>query len=84
MQPPPAPRIRSKIDSLIFTSDSIKGTKVEEPVTAKKDISPLQQYTNKDITKSIPENENENETDGDVEVENIERPVDLYKVTSYF
>lgn len=81
MQPPPAPRIRSKIDSLIFTSDSIKGTKVEEPVTAK-DISPLQQYTNKDITKSIPENENE--TDGDVEVENIERPVDLYKVTSYF
>lgn len=55
---------------------------MEEPVTAKKDISPLQQYTNKDITKSIPENENE--TDGDVEVENIERPVDLYKVTSYF
>lgn len=84
MQPPPAPRIRSKIDSLIFTSDSIKGTKVEEPVTAEKDISPLQQYTNKDVTKSIPENENENETDGDVEVENIERPVDLYKVTSYF
>lgn len=74
-KPPPAPRIRSKMDSLIFTSDSVKGTKVEEPVTSKKDISPLQQPTNKNITKSITENE----TEEDVEVENIERPVDLYK-----
>ncbi|TKY54961.1 G patch domain-containing protein TGH [Spatholobus suberectus] len=74
-KPPPAPRIRSKMDSLIFTSDSVKGTKVDEPVTSKKDISPLQQSTNKDITKNITENE----TEGDGEVENIERPVDLYK-----
>ncbi|RDY05564.1 G patch domain-containing protein TGH [Mucuna pruriens] len=74
-KPPPAPRIRSKIDSLIFMSDSAKGTKVDEPVTSKKDISPLQQFTNKDITKSITENE----TEGDEEVKNIERPVDLYK-----
>lgn len=66
------------MDSLIFTSDSAKGTKVEEAVTAKKNISPVQQYATKDITKSALENENEN---GDVEVENIERPVDLYKVT---
>lgn len=65
------------MDSLIFTSDSVKGTKVEEPVTSKKDISPLQQSTNKNITKSTTENE----TEGNVEVENIERPVDLYKVT---
>ncbi|KAJ1392320.1 SWAP/Surp [Sesbania bispinosa] len=74
-KPAPAPRIRSKMDSLIFTSDSVKGTKVEEPVTTKKDISPLQQSANKDINKSIAENE----TEEDVEVENIERPVDLYK-----
>ncbi|KAG5027876.1 hypothetical protein JHK87_011390 [Glycine soja] len=74
-KPPPAPRIRSKMDTLIFTSDSVKGAKVDEPVTSKKDISPLQLSTNKDITISITENEME----GDVEVENIERPVDLYK-----
>ncbi|XP_045832491.1 G patch domain-containing protein TGH isoform X1 [Trifolium pratense] len=74
-KPAPAPRIRSKMDTLIFTSDSVKGTKVEEPVTAKKDISVLQQPANKDITKSIAENGTEEE----VEVENIERPVDLYK-----
>ncbi|KHN10437.1 G patch domain-containing protein TGH-like [Glycine soja] len=74
-KPPPAPRIRSKMDTLIFTSDSVKGTKVDGPVTSKKDISSLQQPTNKDITKSITENE----TEEDVEVENIERPVDLYK-----
>ncbi|XP_014509385.1 G patch domain-containing protein TGH isoform X1 [Vigna radiata var. radiata] len=74
-KPPPAPRIRSKMDSLIFTSDSVKGIKPDDPVTSIKDISPLQQYTAEDITKSITENE----TEGDVEVENIERPVDLYK-----
>ncbi|KAK7330222.1 hypothetical protein VNO77_24410 [Canavalia gladiata] len=74
-KPPPAPRIRSKIDSLIFTSDAAKGTTVDKPVTSKKDTPPLQQSTNKDITKKITESEIE----GDVEVENIERPVDLYK-----
>lgn len=67
------------MDSLIFTSDSVKG-KVEEPVTAKKDISILQQSANKGINKSIAENETEEE----VEVENIERPVDLYKVATNF
>ncbi|WJX90160.1 hypothetical protein P8452_72087 [Trifolium repens] len=74
-KPAPAPRIRSKMDTLIFTSDSVKGTKVEEPVTAKKDIPVLQQSANKDIVKSITESETQEE----VEVENIERPVDLYK-----
>ncbi|CAL5198514.1 unnamed protein product [Lathyrus oleraceus] len=74
-KPAPAPRIRSKMDSLIFTSDSVNGTKVEEPVTAKRDISTLQQSANQDKNKSIVENETEEE----VEVENIERPVDLYK-----
>jgi hypothetical protein len=68
------------MDTLIFTSDSVKGTKVEEPVTAKKDIPVLQQSANKDIVKSIAENETQEE----VEVENIVRPVDLYKVTTDF
>lgn len=52
---------------------------MDEPVTAKKDIPAMQQFSNKDMSKSITENEIEEE----VEVENIERPVDLYKVTSY-
>ncbi|CAJ1944308.1 unnamed protein product [Sphenostylis stenocarpa] len=74
-KPPPVPRIRSKMDSLIFTSDSVKGIKVDDPETSKKEISSLPQSTNEDITKSITENK----TEGDVKVENIERPVDLYK-----
>lgn len=76
LQPPPAPRMRSKMDSLIFTSDSIKATRMEEPTTAKKSITPVQQSENQDVTKNIEENETELE----VEVENVERPVDLYKV----
>ncbi|KAE9602246.1 hypothetical protein Lal_00050213 [Lupinus albus] len=74
-KPPPAPRIRSKIDTLIFTSDSVKSNKVEKPIAAKQDISHVQETVNQDISKSIAENEAE----VDVEVENIERPVDLYK-----
>ncbi|XLS46264.1 hypothetical protein HN51_003129 [Arachis hypogaea] len=73
-KPAPAPRSRSKLDSLIFTSDSAKGAKIEEPVLSK-NISYVQQSANQDITKSTAESE----TEGDVEVENIERPVDLYK-----
>ncbi|MED6192270.1 hypothetical protein PIB30_008476 [Stylosanthes scabra] len=73
-KPAPAPRIRSKLDSLIFTSHSVKGTEIEEPVLAK-NISHVQQSADQDITKSTAESE----TEGDVEVENIERPVDLYK-----
>jgi len=80
LQPPSTPRIRSEMDTLIFTLDSVKGTKVDEPVTSKKDISPSQLSTNKDITKSITKNEME----GDVEVKNIGRSLDLYKVTPNF
>lgn len=64
------------MDTLIFTSDLVKGTKVDEPATAKKDISPVRQSANQDEIQSIAENE----TEVHVEVENIERPVDLYKV----
>lgn len=49
---------------------------------AMKDISPLQQSANKDINKSMAENETEEEVK--VEVENVERPVDLYKVAPDF
>lgn len=49
-------------------------------MTAKIDISTLQHSAKQEINKSIAENETEEE----VEVENIERPVDLYKVTAGF
>lgn len=64
------------MDSLIFTSDSVEGARMEEPATAKKDVSLVHQSENEGTTKKIAENE----TEVEVEVENVGRPVDLYKV----
>ncbi|XP_054821122.1 G patch domain-containing protein TGH [Prosopis cineraria] len=74
-KPPPAPRIRSRIDSLIFTSDSVKDARIEEPASTKKNISHAPQFGNDNATNKVAGNEAE----VDVEVENVERPVDLYK-----
>lgn len=63
-KPPPPPRSRSKLDSLIFMPDYVKAaTEVEKNNVKLNDVSQL------------------DEKDGivDVEVENVERPVDLYK-----
>nr|XP_023874748.1 G patch domain-containing protein TGH-like isoform X1 [Quercus suber]POE83129.1 g patch domain-containing protein tgh [Quercus suber] len=73
-KPAPAPRMRSKIDTLIFTSDSAKETKVEETIIANRDFSMLQSDVH-GISQDVAIKENEVE----VEVENVERPVDLYK-----
>ncbi|EEF50668.1 RNA binding protein, putative [Ricinus communis] len=74
-KPPPPPRMRSKLDSLIFTSDSVKPTKLEETTNANRDrISNLQSGTQK-ISKDAADSEKVVE----VQVENVERPVDLYK-----
>lgn len=78
MQPPPAPRKRSKIDTLIFTSDSAKATKVEEIPTASRDSLPTPRFDVQGIRQDMPRKEIEVV----VEVENVERPVDLYKVLS--
>lgn len=67
--------MRSKIDTLIFTSDSSKETKVEEIVTANRDF-PMPQSDAQGISQDVANKENVVE----VEVENVERPVDLYKV----
>lgn len=74
-KPPPAPRMRGKIDSLIFTPDSAKATKVEETVAANRDSFPTPQSDAQGINQDIANREIEAE----VEVENVERPVDLYK-----
>jgi hypothetical protein len=70
--------MRSKIDSLIFTSDSAKATKVKETVAANRDSFPTPQSDVQGISQDIANKEIEAE----VEVENVERPVDLYKVLS--
>ncbi|GKU95063.1 hypothetical protein SLEP1_g8469 [Rubroshorea leprosula] len=74
-KPPPAPRMRSKmdsLDSLIFMADSVKATKLGEDVTINRDLPPSQNNSEK-ITEKVAEQEVK------VEVENVERPVDLYK-----
>ncbi|CAK9330021.1 unnamed protein product [Citrullus colocynthis] len=71
-KPPPAPRMRSKLDTLIFTSNSVKPTKVEEPLTSTPHSLPQSNAGEKD--KDASENVNEN-----VEVECVDRPIDLYK-----
>lgn len=76
MQPPPAPRMQSKMDSLIFTADSVKSSKVEEAVTPSRGLATSSDHleTKNDLSENDPT---------EVEVENVERPVDLYKVNSH-
>lgn len=79
MQPPPAPRMRSKLDTLIFTSNSVKSTKIEEALTSTKDHSLLRQWSAEEKDQDASENENEKE----IVVECVDRPVDLYKVLHF-
>lgn len=76
LQPPPAPRTRSKIDTLIFTPDSIKTKNIEETVTENRGSFATPQSDTQGKSKDVGDKELEVE----VEVENVERPVDLYKV----
>ncbi|KAF8005787.1 hypothetical protein BT93_K0157 [Corymbia citriodora subsp. variegata] len=72
-KPPPAPRVRSKMDSLFFIPDTVKLTKVEESaVTSTDTLSvPLDNQQSNDIDEKMSEDK--------VEVESVGRPVDLYK-----
>ncbi|KAK6146343.1 hypothetical protein DH2020_020212 [Rehmannia glutinosa] len=74
-KPPPAPRVRSKMDSLIFMPDSIKTAIVEDHVSMEHKSSLVPQMDKGKIGQEATENEVQNE----VEVENVGRPVDLYK-----
>ncbi|KAK0587266.1 hypothetical protein LWI29_020187 [Acer saccharum] len=73
-KPPPVPRMRSKMDSLIFMSDSVKPTKLEESDAVNKGPYPTPQSDAQEMSKF-----EETEVEVKVEVENVERPVDLYK-----
>ncbi|XP_010265340.1 PREDICTED: G patch domain-containing protein TGH [Nelumbo nucifera] len=74
-KPPPVPRPRSRMDTLIFTSDSVKTTKAEDTATTNRDALPLSQLEPEDKKFEITSME----TVVDSNKENIERPVDLYK-----
>ncbi|CAK7323153.1 unnamed protein product [Dovyalis caffra] len=72
-KPPPSPRMRSKMDSLIVTSD-LKAMKMEEAFSADRN-QPLVQSSAQEVSKDVVDSEIEVK----VHVENVERPVDLYK-----
>ncbi|CAK9133815.1 unnamed protein product [Ilex paraguariensis] len=74
-KPPPVPRVRSKMDSLIFMSDSAKAARTEGAATINMDpLTVLQSGSEKNSEEVM-----DREIDIQVEVENVERPVDLYK-----
>lgn len=66
-QPATAPRARNKMDSLIFLPDPVKAASGSGASLSARQASDIQET-------SVQEPEVE------VEVENVERPVDLYKV----
>ncbi|KAK9748186.1 hypothetical protein RND81_02G042100 [Saponaria officinalis] len=66
-KPYATPRARSKLDTLIFTPDAAQTTKPEKLITPSK--------SNEETLIEM----NSNEPEVPVQVENVERPVDLYK-----
>ncbi|XP_077244043.1 SWAP (Suppressor-of-White-APricot)/surp domain-containing protein [Tasmannia lanceolata] len=74
-KPPPLPRIRSRIDSLIFTADSVKTLKNEEAAAVNRDPLPVSQSESQGISEHITSKETEIESN----IASVERPVDLYK-----
>ncbi|XP_071692743.1 G patch domain-containing protein TGH [Rutidosis leptorrhynchoides] len=68
-KPPPAPRSRSKLDSLIFMPDYVKAATHEEKTKSNNISSPTDEMNGT----------NTMDVDETVEAENVERPVDLYK-----
>ncbi|XP_071694477.1 G patch domain-containing protein TGH-like [Rutidosis leptorrhynchoides] len=68
-KPPPAPRSRSKLDSLIFMPDYVKAATHEEKTKSNNMSSPTDEMNGT----------NTMDVDETVEAENVERPVDLYK-----
>ncbi|KAJ4960699.1 hypothetical protein NE237_020609 [Protea cynaroides] len=72
---PPPPRVKSRMETLIFTTDSVKTTRAEQSVTANKDALPVSQSEPQEKNKET----NTREIDGEMQNANVERPVDLYK-----
>ncbi|KAK9105507.1 hypothetical protein Scep_022351 [Stephania cephalantha] len=74
-KPPPLPRAKGRIDSLIFTPDFVKTTKSEETFAATRDSLLLSQSEPQDTSEQITSTDTVIESNN----KNVERPVDLYK-----
>ncbi|KAK9091101.1 hypothetical protein Sjap_024278 [Stephania japonica] len=74
-KPPPLPRAKGRIDSLMFTPDFVKTTKSEETFAATRDSLLLSQSEPQDTREQITSTDTVIESNNT----NVERPVDLYK-----
>nr|XP_019710120.1 G patch domain-containing protein TGH homolog isoform X2 [Elaeis guineensis] len=74
-KPPPLPRPRSKMETLIFMTESLKSSKTEETRSATRDskhISPSE-------VQEVQKQPTANEPDMEPSTTSVQRPVDLYK-----
>jgi G patch domain-containing protein 1 len=74
LQPMPIQRPRSKMDNLIFMTESTKGTKDEEESSSKS-----QHHAS--VAGPMEAEARGTANDPDIELSSVQRPVDLYKVT---
>nr|CAD1838276.1 unnamed protein product [Ananas comosus var. bracteatus] len=74
-KPPPVQRPRSRMDSLIFMTETIKSSKSEEAIASTRDSILLSHSESKETEKQLITQE----TDAEPITADVQRPVDLYK-----
>lgn len=74
-KPPPLPRPRSKMETLVFMTESLKSSKIEETNSANGDSKHISQTEVQEIEKQPTANE----PDTEPSPASVQRPVDLYK-----
>lgn len=80
LQLPPVQRPRSRMDSLIFMTETIKSSKSEEAIASTRDSILLSHSESKETEKQLITQE----TDAEPIAADVQRPVDLYKVHMFF
>lgn len=80
LQPPPVQRPRSRMDSLIFMTETIKSSKSEEAIASTRDSILLSHSESKETEKQLITQE----TNAEPNAADVQRPVDLYKVHMFF
>ena len=68
--------MKSKLDSLILLPDSVGAKNVERTVPSHRDLSSVFQSSVQETSSGT----DTRDVEAEVKVENVERPVDLYKV----
>ncbi|XP_072984098.1 G patch domain-containing protein TGH homolog isoform X2 [Typha latifolia] len=74
-KPPPLQKPRSRVDTLIFMTESVKGSKTDEAEEANRDSLHVSQSGSQQAEKQLTMEE----PDIEPNAMNVERPVDLYK-----